>query len=108
MTSFDNKTVSDTQPENPHFDSDRVNQLLSQLEQELASLPADTPHLENLRNEVNALKTVLSPAGSRPGGFGEHAHSLRTSLQNMTATVEGEVLKDSPYIAELGRILGMV
>jgi len=71
-------------------------------------MPSDTPHLENLRSELEALKAALAASGSRQAALGDRAHSLRTSLQNMTATVEGEVLKDSPYIAELGRILGMV
>lgn len=90
------------------LDAERINSLLFQLEQELGKLPADTPHLDNLRKDVNALKAALDVPGARQGALGEQAHSLRSSLQNMTATVEGEVLRDSAYIAELGRILGMV
>lgn len=108
MTSPDNKPASKTASEDARFDSVRVAQLLAQLEQELASMPPDTPHLDKLRNELGALKAALPPSGPRQAAVGERAHSLRASLQNMTATVEGEVLKDSPYIAELGRILGMV
>ena len=35
-------------------------------------------------------------------------HDMRTSLSEFAATVEGEILKDTPYLTELGRILGFM
>lgn len=90
------------------FNLDRINRLISDLEQELANAPADTPHLQDLREEIETLKKVLQSPETRHGWIEDGLHSIQTSLRNMTATVEGEVLKDSPYIAEIGRILGMV
>lgn len=86
----------------------RIQRLVSDLETELANAPSDTPHLTGLRQEIAALKQVLAAPGDSTPAAKENLHSLRSTLQEVGAKVEGEVLRDSPYIAEIGRILGMV
>jgi hypothetical protein len=90
------------------FDLARINRLVSDLEQELAKAPADTPKLQDLREEIETLKNVLKSPKTKEGWIAEGLHDVRAGLQDVAARVEGEVLKDSPYIAEIGRILGLV
>jgi hypothetical protein len=87
------------------FSLERISRLVSELEQELAKAPGDIPHVQDLKDEIESLKHVLrSPEEKEEPNL----HAVREALQNITARLEGEVLKDSPYIAEIGRILGMV
>jgi len=88
------------------FSRERISRLVSDLEQELAN--ADIPHAAELREEIATLKQLLAAPSGEEGWIRERLHSIRNTLQDMTAKVEGEVLRDTPYIAEIGRILGLV
>lgn len=90
------------------FNLERINRLVANLESELAKAPRDTPNLQDLREEIETLKNVLRSPKKKEGWIGEALHTIRSGLQEVTATVEGEVLKDSPYVTEIGRILGMI
>jgi len=86
---------------------DRVRTLIAALETELTA--ANLPQDDDIRKEIDTLKQMLaSPAHRDEGRIDEKLHTIRHGLREMTARVEGEVLKDSPYIAEIGRILGLV
>lgn len=87
---------------------ERIRRLVADLEQELANAPTDTPQIAGLRQEIDALKHVLATPGDSEPVARERLHTLRATLEEVGAKVEGEVLRDSPYIAEIGRILGMV
>ena len=90
----------------PQWNLERINHLVSDLEQELARAP-DRDEVQRLRNEIEILRTALNASAGRDVND-EDLHSARSSFQRMSAALENEVLKDSPYIAEIGRILGMV
>nr|WP_314623532.1 hypothetical protein [uncultured Noviherbaspirillum sp.] len=90
----------------PQWNLERINRLVSDLEQELARAP-DRDEVQRLRHEIEILRTALNASAGRDVND-DDLHSARSSFQRMSAAVENEVLKDSPYIAELGRILGMV
>jgi len=47
-----------------------------------------------------------TPPASAP--VEEHQNKIRSSTRELIDSLEGAVLKDSPYVAELGRILGMI
>lgn len=34
-------------------------------------------------------------------------HELKENIKNISAKIEGELLRDSAYLAEIGRILGL-
>jgi hypothetical protein len=85
---------------------ERINLLVSDLEQELARAP-EREEVQRLRQELEVLRAALN-ASAGGTASDEDLHSARSSFQRMSAAVENEVLKDSPYIAEIGRILGMV
>lgn len=88
------------------FSLERISRLVSDLEQELAH--ADIPQADDLREEIDRLKQLLASPRDEEGWIRERLHALHDGLQDVTAKVEGEVLRDSPYIAEIGRILGLV
>jgi len=90
------------------FDLERVKQLVSDLEQDLAKAPAGTPHLQELKSELEEFKQTLAAGNPDQGKVRERMHGIQTTLHTMTATIEGEVLLDSRYIVEAGRILGLV
>jgi len=90
------------------FSLERISRLVAELEQELASAPPNLSNAQELREEIASLKTALASRHDEEGWIRERLHAVRNTLQNVSAEVEGELLKDTPYIAEIGRILGMV
>jgi len=108
MTSTDNRDPAASATQRHEFNMDRVRSLVSALEMELSNAPADHPNVQALRQEIDTLKHVLASEEDQPVQVKERLHSVRNTLQDMTARVESEVLQDSRYIAEIGRILGLV
>jgi hypothetical protein len=90
------------------FDLERIKRLVSDLEQDLAKAPADIPNLQDLKKELAEFRQTLASSSAGNGGVRDRLHGIRASLKKITATVEGEVLMDTPYITEVGRILGLV
>ena len=89
------------------FSLERISRLVSDLEQELAKAPTASPRLNALREEIDLLKHTLS-SDDQSDKTVEQLHGMRRSLNEFAASVEGEVLKDTPYLTELGRILGFI
>jgi len=86
----------------------RLKQLLADLETELQQIPADSLYAASLKRDFAALKLHLELPEANPGILREQIGRTRHSAQELMDTVEGAILKDSPYVAELGRILGMI
>lgn len=108
MTSPEKPDAFPRTTQQQNLNVERINRLVADLEQELAKASGDTPHLQELKEEIETLKNMLRSPDTMHGGLSEGLHSTRTAFQKFTQTVEGEVLKDSPVIAEMGRILGLV
>ncbi len=90
------------------FSLERISRLVSDLEQELAGAPPGSPKIDALRAELGDLKrTLASPEGHTPE-LEQRLQGVRGHLDDFIASVEGEVLRDSRYLAELGRILGLM
>ncbi len=90
------------------FSLERIARLISDLEQELEAAPPGSPKVDALRAELEDLKRTLASPDRHPPELEERLHGVRSRLDDMIASVEGEVLRDSRYLAELGRILGLV
>jgi len=86
----------------------RLMQIVSDLEQELQKVPATPELAQKLSDDFARLKSHLNetPPASAPAE--EHQNKIRSSTRELIDSLEGAVLKDSPYVAELGRILGMI
>ncbi len=90
------------------FSLERITKLVSDLEQELSGAPAGSPKVAALRAEIDALKRTLASSEQSGAELKEQLHGTHRNLDDLVASVEGEVLRDTPYLAELGRILGLV
>ena len=77
--------------------------LVADLERDLQKLSAGSADLQTVRNEVEALRGVLDSASRKDHGLRAALHAVRQALER----VEGEAIRDWPYIAEIGRMLGM-
>jgi hypothetical protein len=61
-----------------------------------------------LREELVLLRRTLSASDGEAELLRRRLHGTHGKLDDLLASVEGEVLRDTPYLAELGRILGLV
>ncbi len=99
---------------NPHtspadsLSLERIARLVSDLEQELMSAPADSPRVRALKEELALLRRTLSASDNEAEQLRRRLHGTHGKLDDLIASVEGEVLRDSRYLTELGRILGLV
>lgn len=89
------------------IDLKQAAKLVADLEKDLLKLSAGSADLQTVRNEVEALRRILHSTGKKDSGLRAGLHAVRLALQRAIETVEGEAIRDWPYIAEIGRILGM-
>ncbi len=90
------------------FSLDRIARLVSDLEQELAAAPPGSPKIDALRAEIDLIKRTLQDSDGSAPEIEQQLHGVRGRLNDVVASVEGEALRDTPYLVELGRILGLV
>ena len=96
------------QPAGPSgMDVARINGLIAHLETKLEKVPADAPGAQDLRDEIAALKDVLATPDHDPLHVTEGLHGLRGSLEKAKDTLVGEAVRDSTFLIDIGRILGL-
>lgn len=88
----------------PAFDHQRLLDMVGQFEAELQKLPAGSTEADQLREDIARLRHHLSQPQPHAGQVGDTWHSLRRAADSL----ENQVLKDSPYITEMGRIIGLI
>ena len=88
-------------------DLDAVQKLVTTLDADLSRLRDGSGDMQQLRDEVEALKKLLdSPAPAHPPV--RHAlHTVRGTLDREWGTAKSEAFTASRYVAEIGRILGL-
>lgn len=99
---------TDSRPISPLSSLERIQNLVSDLEQELASIPGTSPRVEALKAELEALKQAVSKSPSNSPKVARQLRGTHSALDDLVANIEGEILRDTPYLAELGRILGLM
>jgi hypothetical protein len=99
---------ADPGPTSLPFSLERIQILLSDLEQELASIPATSARVQALKAEIDALKQTLSSSTSDMPKVAQQLKGTHNALDDLVASIEGEILRDTPYVAEMGRILGLM
>jgi hypothetical protein len=88
-------------------DLEQVSKLVSALEGDLARLRPQGPDVQKLAEELETIKHLLKSPAPKHSWLRESLQSVRNILENAAGTVLGEVLKDAPYVAQIGRIVGM-
>ncbi len=99
---------ADSGPTSLPLSLERIQNLLSDIEQELASIPDTSSRVEALKAEIDALKQTLISNASDSPQVAQQLRGTHNALDDLAASIEGEILRDTPYVAELGRILGLV
>ena len=98
----------DSGPTSLPFSLERIQNLLSDLEQELASLPDTSSRVQALKAEIETLRQTLSISAYDSPQIARQLQGTHSALDDLVASIEGEILRDTPYVAELGRILGLM
>lgn len=89
------------------IDLESVAELIAALKQDLKKVSGDAGDVQRLRDEVETLENVLKSPVRRHHWVRDGLSSIREALRNAMDRAVAEGLKDSQYIAEIGRILGM-
>ncbi len=87
----------------PQLDLDRIHRLIADLAAEVAKAPPDDPGMQDLRDEIQTLRNVLDSPKTKHHWIEDGLHAVRDAAQ----AVRGEVMRESVYVAEIGRILGL-
>ena len=96
------------QPAGPSSaDTARINGLIAHLENKLDNLPADAPGAQDLREEIAALKESLELPEFDSHRVGSGLHSIRDMLEKGRETAVGEAVRDSTFLMDIGRLLGL-
>ena len=69
----------------------------------MARAPADAPGIQDLREEIETLRAVLNSPRTRDHWIDESLRAVRDAAH----AVRGELVRDSVYVTEIGRILGL-
>lgn len=90
------------------FSLDRIRKIITALEQELALAPPDSSVAISLQKEISSIKKMIEDENNSVNEIEKRIHNLNENIKNISAKIEGELLRDSAYLAEIGRILGLL
>jgi predicted nuclease with TOPRIM domain len=86
---------------------DEVQKLVDALERDLAKARAGAGNLEELREEVEALRSALSAEEPHQDQVRERLHGVKASLEQVGETLYDDAVKVGDYITRIGWMLGM-
>jgi hypothetical protein len=89
------------------IDLEQVRKLVVALEGDLARSRPQGADVQKLLDELETIKHLLKAPSPKPSWLRESLRSVRAILENAAGSVLGEVLKDAPYVAQIGRIIGL-
>ena len=96
------------QPAGPSgMDAARISGLIAHLEVKLEKVPADAPGAQDLRDEIAALKNVLANPDFDPVHVVSGLGGIRARLEKAKDTLIGEATRDSTFLIDIGRLLGL-
>jgi hypothetical protein len=86
---------------------EEVRKLVTALEQDLAKAEGGTADVQALRAEVEALRRALNAPEPGHGWLRDALQSLHASIDAAAETAKVDAAIVAPYIATIGRILGL-
>ena len=86
---------------------DDVQRLVEALERDLEKVRAGAAGVESLREEVEALRGVLSAEQPHQEHVRERLHGVRSTLEDVGETLYEDAVKLGDYLARIGRMLGL-
>ncbi len=91
----------------PDLDLARIRRLIDELDAEVANAPADADGVQDLKDEIATLRAVLDAPKQKSGWIADGLHTIGVQLEQTAKSVRGEVMRESVFVAEIGRILGL-
>ncbi len=88
-------------------DLDEAGRLVDTLEQDLAQLKRGQGDIDNLRADVERLRSTLTSSDAPDDEVHSGLTGLRERLHAVGDELLGDAIKTSDYIARIGRLLGM-
>jgi predicted nuclease with TOPRIM domain len=86
---------------------DEAQKLVDALERDLAKVRAGAGDVDTLRQEVEALRGVLSVEAPEHEHVRERLHGVKSSLEEVGETLYEDAVKLGDYLARIGRMLGL-
>ena len=86
---------------------DEVRKLVSALEKDLARAESGSADVQALKDEVEALRKALSSPEPGHGWVKEKLERIHERIDSAAETAKADAFKAGPYIAAIGRILGL-
>ncbi|HWI14762.1 MAG TPA: hypothetical protein VNT02_10945 [Burkholderiales bacterium] len=90
-----------------NMDIQRARELVEQISENLAALPRDDPRYAELRDEVEALKAMLSDADARIPKIEDRLKSVHGSFDRLRTELRADGIRVGMFLSEIGRILGL-
>ena len=81
--------------------------LVAALQRDLKKVSHGTGDLQRLRDEVHSLEKLLESGAPGQGPVRDALHRVHSALQRGMQSVRGEASRDWPYLAAIGRMLGL-
>jgi alkylhydroperoxidase family enzyme len=100
--------MTDNSLQSTAFDRQGLLQKLAEFEAELGHLPPDGLDARQLQDDVARLRQHLTEPAPEPSALRDAWQSVRDSAHRTADSVENQVLRDSPAISEIGRIIGLL
>jgi len=89
------------------IDLKEVARLVAALQRDLAKVSRGGGDIQRLKDEAESLGKLLETAAPGHGQVKDALHRLHSVLEHGMQAVVGEAVRDWPYVAEIGRMLGM-
>jgi uncharacterized coiled-coil DUF342 family protein len=89
------------------FDIDAAKKLTEEISANLAGLPQNSARHAKLREEVEALKAMLTNAGSKPPEIEGKIRSVHSALDGAAVELQADGIRAGVFLSEIGRILGL-
>ena len=89
------------------IDLEEVARLITRLEDDLAKVQTGSQDVQALRDEVEALRNILSSSRPGDGRVSEQLHNIRSIMHTALDTVLADAIKGAEYVRQIGRMLGM-
>jgi hypothetical protein len=100
------KGRTDSESAAASIDLEEVARLIAALEQDLAKVSSGSKDIQELRDEVEALRQILH-SGSEQTGVAQQLHTLKAKFERTRTPLLLEAIREGQYIAIIGRILGL-
>jgi anti-sigma factor RsiW len=89
------------------FDTARAKQLIGEISDHLAALPADNAKYAELRAEVDALKAMLERPDAQPAMVQDSMKSVHGSFDRAANELRADGIRVGQFLSDIGRMLGL-